>query len=216
MQSLLSRSAQLPRGISLRRTSAKTAGASKPLICRVNTEADVQTTEKKVEVPTTDQKVRAPEWVPEPIVPALNFLNAQDFKLQESNFYKQYLAKYAENDWVVQSTGFKPIPESINGRAAMLGFVAAAGAEIFGYGPVIGQLSFSPQPVLVILALVTAASIIPIAKGAQGNYLDSLKDTYSLPEGVFTEANERVHGRLAMVGLGSMIFLELVLGHAVL
>jgi hypothetical protein len=55
-----------------------------------------------------------------------------------------------------------------------------------------------------------------VAQGTEGNYLDSLKDTYTLPEGVFTEANERVHGRLAMVGLGSMILLELLKGSAVL
>lgn len=36
------------------------------------------------------------------------------------------------------------------------GFLAGASAEIFGAGPLLGQLSASPQPVLVVLALITA------------------------------------------------------------
>jgi hypothetical protein len=35
-------------------------------------------------------------------------------------------------------------------------------------------------------------------------------------QGVFTEPNERVHARLAMVGLGAMIVLELLKGSALL
>lgn len=41
------------------------------------------------------------------------------------------------------------------------GFLAGASAEIFGAGPVLLQLSKYPQPVLVVLALITA--------GAQAN-----------------------------------------------
>ena len=77
----------------------------------------------------------------------------------------------------------------------MLGFVAAAGAEIFGQGTFLSQLSKSGVPVVVILAAVIAGSLIPIVKGTEGGYLNSLKDTYALPEGVFTEKMEKVHGR---------------------
>lgn len=38
------------------------------------------------------------------------------------------------------------------------GFLAGASAEIFGAGPVLLQLSKYPQPVLVVLALVTAGA----------------------------------------------------------
>jgi hypothetical protein len=65
-------------------------------------------------------------------------------------------------------------------------------------------------------ALRTTGSIIPIVKGTEGGYLKSLRETYTLPEGVFTEPNERVHSRLAMVGLGAMIALELLKGSALL
>lgn len=44
------------------------------------------------------------------------------------------------------------------------GFVAAAGAEIFGSGSVLSQLSAAPQVVLVLMGLVVASSIIPIYK----------------------------------------------------
>eukprot|EP00877_Chromochloris_zofingiensis_P003739 jgi/Chrzof1/13366/Cz07g30110.t1_ELIP2[v5.2] len=157
-----------------------------------------------------------PEWLPKEVTPILGFLNATDFKLQESSFYREKLREYVENEWVQKSTGFKTLPETINGRAAMLGFVAGAAAEIFGAGPILGQLSRSPQPVLVIIALIMAGSIIPIYKGTKGEYLDSLQDTYTLPEGVFTEPNERVHGRLAMLGLGALIVIELIKGSALL
>lgn len=53
-------------------------------------------------------------------------------------------------------------------------------------------------------------------QGVKGDYVEALKDTYTLPKGVFTEAMERVHGRLAMVAMGSMILFETVSGRALL
>jgi hypothetical protein len=46
--------------------------------------------------------------------------------------------------------------------------------------------------------------------------VDALRDTYSFPDGIFTEAMERLHARLAMVGLGTLVTLELVFGRAIL
>lgn len=190
-------------------------------------------------------------------MPILAWFNATDFKLQDSELYKKTLAQYAENKYVLESTGFKTLPETINGRAAMLGahttsewsiekhsrahsipcwlplprntqryhvrtrtllagFLAGAGAEVFGAGPLLGQLSSTPQPVLAVLALITAGSLVPVIKGTEGGYLQSLRETYTLPEGVFTEPLERVHGRLAMVGVGGLVLLELLKGSAVL
>jgi hypothetical protein len=56
----------------------------------------------------------------------------------------------------------------------------------------------------------------PPLQGTKGEYLESLRDTYTLPEGVFTEAMEKVHGRLAMVGLGGLVLVELLKGSALL
>lgn len=53
-------------------------------------------------------------------------------------------------------------------------------------------------------------------QGTKGDYVEAVRDTYSIPDGVFTEAMERVHARLAMVGLSTLVALELVAGHAIL
>lgn len=159
---------------------------------------------------------KMPEWVPEAAAPAVDFFKSKDFKITDVPQYKQYVAKYTESPYFAKSTGWKPLPEAINGRCAMLGFVAAAGAEIFGQGPFFAQLAGAGLPTLVVLAAITAGSIIPVVKGTEGGYLASLRETYALPEGVFTESNERFHGRLAMLGLASLILLELVAGRALL
>ncbi len=38
----------------------------------------------------------------------------------------------------------------------------------------------------------------------------------SLPEGLFTETNEKFHGRVAMLGLGLLLAIEVLTGHALL
>lgn len=53
-------------------------------------------------------------------------------------------------------------------------------------------------------------------QGTKGDYVDAVRDTYSIPDGVFTEAMERVHARLAMVGLATLVTLEFVVGRAIL
>lgn len=63
---------------------------------------------------------------------------------------------------------------------------------------------------------LTSPRPAPPPQGTKGEYLESLRDTYTLPEGVFTEAMEKVHGRLAMVGLGGLVLVELLKGSALL
>jgi hypothetical protein len=53
-------------------------------------------------------------------------------------------------------------------------------------------------------------------QGAKGEYLEALRDTYVLPEGVFTESLERVHARLAMLGIATLLLIELCKGSALL
>lgn len=62
------------------------------------------------------------------------------------------------------------------------------------------QMASGPQSVVLTIALITVATLVPIVKGTQGDYLRSLYDTYALPEDLFTEKLELVHGRLAMLG----------------
>ncbi|EFJ46470.1 hypothetical protein VOLCADRAFT_105462 [Volvox carteri f. nagariensis] len=188
---------------SLRATRACVARGRRSLIC-------------KAEAEPTPSTSKTPDWLPEQAGPVLKFLESTDFKLEDVDAYRTYLKPYVDSEFFKKSTGWNELPETINGRAAMIGFVAAAGAEILGSGSILSQLSKAPQPVLLVLTLIVAASTIPIYKGTQGDYLSALKDTYSLPEGVFTERNEKLHGRLAMLGLTTLLLLEMIIGRALL
>ncbi|GIL57160.1 hypothetical protein Vafri_12466 [Volvox africanus] len=170
----------------------------------------------KAEVESTPSSSKTPDWLPEQAGPVMKFLESTDFKLEDVEAYKTYVKPYVESEFFKQATGWKELPETINGRAAMIGFVAAAGAEILGSGTILAQLSNAPLPVLLVVGLIIASSTIPIYKGTQGDYLTALKDTYSIPEGVFTESNEKIHGRLAMLGLTCLLILEIIFGRAIL
>ena len=80
-------------------------------------------------------------------------------------------------------------PELINGRLAMLGFVAALGAEVASGSRVTQQLFGAAGPIALTFALFTAASVIPLLKGN--------KNTESF--GKLTPAVELLNGRAAMV-----------------
>ncbi len=83
--------------------------------------------------------------------------------------------------------GFSGAPEIINGRLAMLGFVAALGAEIASGDSVLKQVS--EEPTLISLTFITfaAASLVPAFARRKG---DSL--------GPFTPQAEMTNGRAAM------------------
>lgn len=59
-----------------------------------------------------------------------------------------------------------PAPEIINGRLAMLGFVAAIGAELTSDEAVAVQWSEAAVPILGTFAIFILASFIPLIKGA--------------------------------------------------
>lgn len=216
MQSLASRTSTLQRPAGLA-GSCRPSSSRPAVVCRV---VDEVTRTATTETLPARPRVDIPQWVPEvahPFLhPPLNFLARRDFKLQETGFYRQYLSVFTENDFITSVTGFKELPEIINGRGAMLGFLAAAVAEIFSGGTVAAQLSAAPRPVLVILGLIVAGSIAPVLRGTSPEQIERLQEEYGIPGKVFTAENEIVHGRLAMVGLGTMLALELLLGHKVL
>lgn len=60
-----------------------------------------------------------------------------------------------------------PAPETINGRLAMLGFVAALGAELSSGKPVLEQLDGAAVPIAATFVLFSVASLIPMLKGVQ-------------------------------------------------
>lgn len=193
------------------------------VVCRAIEEPRVKVEEPQIIVSdsntrTTDSRgeFRAPDWVPFFVRPPLNFLAAQDFKIQEWWVYKDYLSIIFENEFVVMSTGFRELPEIINGRAAMLGFVICALGEIFAAGTVAEQLSSAPRPVLTLLGLIIAGSLAPVIRGSSTSDVKAIQERFQLSKSVFSEDNERIHGRLAMVGMGALIALELTLGHKIL
>eukprot|EP00892_Ulva_mutabilis_P011538 jgi/Ulvmu1/8757/UM048_0011.1 len=157
-----------------------------------------------------------PEWVPTQANPAFEFLNSTTFDVKQWGVYQKYAAKYVEDPAFQQLVGWKAIPEMINGRLCMLGFTGALFAEVLGGKPLLTQLAAGSQAVFLTSLLVVIGSCVPAVKGVKGDYVEALKDTYTLPKGVFTESMERVHGRLAMVAMASMILFETISGRALL
>lgn len=95
-----------------------------------------------------------------------------------------------------------PAPELINGRAAMLAFVAAAAAELSTGSSVASQFESATVPVVLAVALVTVASLIPLFSAKEGNEPKAA--------GPFTSDAETTNGRAAMIGITAVIVLEAV------
>ena len=111
-----------------------------------------------------------------------------------------------------QVTGFQQRTETINGRAAMVGFVAAMGAELTGHS--VAEQVFSPGGFLAaafIGAATVAASVAPVTlnkvtidecfPSEQASYPDELLPT------VWTPIAEKINGRVAMVAFTLMLIL---------
>eukprot|EP00239_Pterosperma_sp_CCMP1384_P000071 CAMPEP_0197847122 /NCGR_PEP_ID=MMETSP1438-20131217/5216_1 /TAXON_ID=1461541 /ORGANISM="Pterosperma sp., Strain CCMP1384" /LENGTH=219 /DNA_ID=CAMNT_0043458953 /DNA_START=54 /DNA_END=713 /DNA_ORIENTATION=- len=116
-------------------------------------------------------------------------------------------------------------PEVINGRLAMLGFVAGAAAEVTTGQPFMTQFGNHFFGVSFHLALFAAASLAPaiisnkslpdLVKEATGQEAAGFGGS-GFPEELkkFTPEVELMNGRAAMVGVASMIVLETLTGKA--
>ena len=111
-----------------------------------------------------------------------------------------------------QVTGFQERTEIINGRAAMVGFVAAMGAELTGHS--VASQVFSAGgffSALLIGAAATAASVAPVALNKvtidecfpdeNASYSEELLPTF------WTPIAEKLNGRVAMVAFTIMLIL---------
>jgi hypothetical protein len=98
-----------------------------------------------------------------------------------------------------------PGPELINGRLAMLAFVAALGAEATGHVTVLRQLACQPTGVALLFVLIAAGSLVTLVEG-----LERPKN------GFFNAAAEQLNGRAAMIGFASLLVTEKLSGHALL
>ncbi|KAG9451723.1 hypothetical protein H6P81_004627 [Aristolochia fimbriata] len=99
-----------------------------------------------------------------------------------------------------------PAPERINGRLAMIGFVAALGAELAKGDSVVAQLSDGGLPWFVgATAVLSLASLIPLFKGVS---------VQSKSEGLMNADAELWNGRFAMLGIVALVFTEYLKGGA--
>lgn len=98
---------------------------------------------------------------------------------------------------------FSGAPEIINGRLAMLGFVAALGAELSTGESVLRQ--FSDEPTGIILTAITfwVATLIPMLNSAKREAFGPLG-----PDAELT------NGRAAMLGFASLLVIESLTGKA--
>lgn len=96
-------------------------------------------------------------------------------------------------------------PELMNGRLAMMGFVAAAAAEI-ATGETVAQQA-AQSPVLVALTLVL------IVGGTLASFCGNVEAPAAGP---FTKEKELLNGRAAMIGMACLMGFEAVNGHALL
>ena len=94
-------------------------------------------------------------------------------------------------------------PETINGRLAMLGFIAALGAEASSGETVFQQIGDAEPSILFAFIMFAAASLIPIFKGVKME-----KFAFFSPEA------EMLNGRAAMIGFALLIAIEAKSGAA--
>ena len=99
-----------------------------------------------------------------------------------------------------------PAPERINGRLAMIGFVAAIAVEVANGQDVFAQIANGGVPLFLgTSALLSVASLIPLFKGVS---------VQSKSKGIMTSDAEMWNGRFAMLGLVALAFTEYVKGGA--
>jgi hypothetical protein len=79
------------------------------------------------------------------------------------------------------------VPELANSRAAMVGMLAAFGAEVATREPIFVQIQKAPLPILATFALIIAGSFAPIIRGADVSKIQGA--------GPFTQRAEIWNGR---------------------
>jgi hypothetical protein len=107
--------------------------------------------------------------------------------------------------------------QRVNGRLAMLAFVAVAFGELTTHKSVLEQVPTVPFRIIFVSLLISAASIIP--KYSSGTSLHDLTEAASrtgLPPQLkfFNKTHEVWVGRVAMLGFTGLIIVELFKGGA--
>eukprot|EP00898_Chlorokybus_atmophyticus_P006302 jgi/Chlat1/6673/Chrsp49S06161 len=92
-------------------------------------------------------------------------------------------------------------PETVNGRAAMLGFVTAIATEAATGKTVWTQLADNPFPFVIMAAITAAASFIPMTQAMSKE---------SQAYGPFQVSTEMINGRAAMLGFAALLVTEAI------
>jgi len=109
------------------------------------------------------------------------------------------------------------LPERVNGRLAMLGFVAAVGAELTTGQSAFTQFANHPISVPFHWALFAVASAMPAVMS--GNSLNTIMEASKesgMAEGMkrWNADVELMNGRAAMIGFASLLIVEGIKGQA--
>ena len=96
-----------------------------------------------------------------------------------------------------------PAPETINGRLAMLGFIAALGAEAASGETIYQQIADAEPSIFFAFIMFAAASLIPTLKGVK-------KEKFAF----FSPEAEMLNGRAAMIGFALLLAIEAKSGAA--
>ncbi|GAQ79032.1 early light-induced protein [Klebsormidium nitens] len=126
--------------------------------------------------------------------------------------------KFGDNETFEELMAFSgSAPEIVNGRLAMLGFVATAAAEFSTKQTALDQLLANGGNVFTTIFVFTLASLAPkfIADEGLGELLDAAKPG-GMPEQLkfFNSVVERNTGRVAMLGFLGLVLVEVFRGEA--
>ncbi|CAB4280433.1 unnamed protein product [Prunus armeniaca] len=118
--------------------------------------------------------------------------------------FERHFGRYPQVSDVLAFSG--PAPERINGRIAMVGFVAALAVELSKGQDVFAQISNGRIPLLL------GTSILIAICGLFGSSVEKGVSVESKSKGVMTSDAELWNGRLAMLGLVALAFTGYVKG----
>ena len=144
-----------------------------------------------------------PDWLPDSpeVRQVFKLLQGEDMGMTK----KILVEKYGET--LYQWSGWGKEAELLNGRAAMIGFLAGTGA-VFVEGDVLSQLAKHPLWTLAVIAAIAQAQVIVAEQPAGTSMIpDSVKkpvlDAYVAAGGekFFSSEAEKANGRAAMIGM---------------
>jgi len=93
-----------------------------------------------------------------------------------------------------------PLPETVNGRAAMIGVLSGLAAEFSRNVGLKQQIFEAPGPILATFVLIAVASAVPVFRGYTRK--EKFANSFWSPKA------ENWNGRLAMLGFASILLTE--------